>query len=252
MYQITVSLLLVFSISEGNFSYMVLFTISSFPSLCSYNWLLFSLYAECNPGFYMYQQGCVRECPAGFTSVSYSKISSYNEVAPGLHPACMPCHELCLTCSGTGPQDCLSCPPHSHLNTGTCQHQNQIQRESPDADLFPSRGRASSGILNLQLSSSLPATVAVLCCAFIAATFVVVFGLLQFRSYSLTKVYSSEASVGSVMRASFGLGMAHNSIISYKGIPTVWNEDGGNSESENDEFDIHNERTAFIKTQSAL
>ncbi|XP_060797058.1 furin (paired basic amino acid cleaving enzyme) a [Neoarius graeffei] len=206
---------------------------------------------ECNPGFYMYQQSCVRKCPAGFASVSYSEVSFYNEVGPGLHPACVPCHELCLTCSGIGPQDCLSCPPNSHLNAGTCQHL-KIQRESPDADLFQSRGSASSGILNLQLSSSLPATVAVLCCAFIAATFVVVFGLLQFRSYSLTKVYSSEASVGSVMRASFGLGMAHNGIISYKGIPSVWNEDGGNSESENDEFDVHNERTAFIKTQSAL
>lgn len=118
--------------------------------------------------------------------------------------------------------------------------------------MFPSHGSASSGILNLQLSSSLPATVAVLCCAFIATTFVVVFGLLQFRSYNLTKMYSSEASVGSVMRASFGLGMSRSGVISYKGIPSVWNEDGGNSESENDEFDIHNERTAFIKTQSAL
>uniref|UniRef100_W5U9N0 Furin-1 n=1 Tax=Ictalurus punctatus TaxID=7998 RepID=W5U9N0_ICTPU len=209
---------------------------------------------ECNPGFYMYQQGCVHECPAGFTSVSQSELSSYNDVAAVLHPACMPCHELCLTCSGTGPRDCLSCPPHSHLDllTGTCQHQNQIQRESPDAGLFQLRGSASSGIMNLQLSSSLPATVAVLCCAFIAATFVVVFGLLQFHSYSVTKMYSSEAGVGSVMRASFGLSMARSDIISYKGIPSMCNEDGGNSESDNDEFDIHNERTAFIKTKSAL
>lgn len=106
--------------------------------------------------------------------------------------------------------------------------------------------------MNLQLSSSLPATVAVLCCAFIAATFVVVFGLLQFHSYSVTKMYSSEAGVGSVMRASFGLSMARSDIISYKGIPSMCNEDGGNSESDNDEFDIHNERTAFIKTKSAL
>lgn len=203
----------------------------------------------------MYQQGCVRECPAGFTAVSQSALSSYNEVDSILHPTCMPCHELCLTCSGTGPKDCLSCPPHSHLDllTGTCQHQNQILRESPDAGLLPSRSSASSGILNLQLSSSLPAaTVAVLCCAFIAATFVVVFGLLQFRSHSLTKVYSSESNVGSVMRASFGLDMARSGVISYKGIPSMWNEDGDISESENDEFDFHNERTAFIKTQSAL
>lgn len=226
----------------------------SSPHFCAVVIDLSFLFAECNPGFYMYQQGCVRECPAGFTSVSHSDPSSYNEVDLVQHPACMPCHALCLTCSGTGPNDCLSCPPHSHLDilTGTCQHQNQIQRESPDAGLFPSRGSASSGILNLQLSSSVPAIMAVLCCAFIVATFVGVFGLLQFRSYSLTKVYSSEAGVGSVMRASFGLGTARSGIISYKGIPSVWNEDGGNSESENDEFDIHNERTAFIKTQSAL
>lgn len=202
----------------------------------------------------MYQQGCVHECPAGFTAVRPTDPSSYNEVDLILHPTCMHCHELCLTCSGTGLKDCLSCPPHSHLDllTGTCQHQNQIQRESPDAGLFPSRSSASSGILNLQLSSNLPAIVAVLCCAFIAATFVVVFGLLQFHSNSITKEYSSEAGVGSVMRASFGLGVARSGIISYKGIPSVWNEDVGNSESENDEFDIHNERTAFIKTQSAL
>lgn len=202
----------------------------------------------------MYQQGCVRECPAGFTSVSQPQPSLDNEVDAVLHPTCLPCHELCLTCSGTGSKDCLSCPPHSHLDqlSGTCQHQNQIQRESPDA-MIPSHSSASSGILNIQLSSSLPATVAVLCCAFIAATFVVVFGLLQFRSYNLTKTYSSEASVGSVMRnASFSLGMSRSGIISYKGIPSMWNEDGGNSESDNDEFDIHNERTAFIKTQSAL
>lgn len=212
------------------------------------------MYAECNPGFYMYQQGCVRECPAGFTSVSHSNSSSNNEADFVPHPACMPCHELCLTCSGTGPKNCLSCPPHSHLDllTGTCQHQNQILRESPDAGLFPLRSSTSSGILNLQLSSSLPVTVAVLSCAFIVATFVIVFSLLQFRSYSLTKVYSSEAGVGSVMRASFGLGMARSGLISYKGIPSMWNEDGGDSESENDDFDIHNERTAFIKTQSAL
>lgn len=201
----------------------------------------------------MYQHSCVHECPAGFTSVSQPQLSSFNEVETVLRPTCLPCHELCLTCSGTGPKDCLSCPPHSHLDvfSGTCQHQNQIQRESPDA-MIPSHGSASSGILNLQLSSSLPATVAVLCCAFIAATFVVVFGLLQFRSYSLTKMYSSEDSVGSVMRSSFGLGISRSGIISYKGIPSVWNEDGCNSDSEYEEFDVHNERTAFIKTQSAL
>ncbi|XP_053368611.1 furin (paired basic amino acid cleaving enzyme) a [Clarias gariepinus] len=209
---------------------------------------------ECNPGFYMYQQGCVRECPPGFTPVSPSDPSSDNEVSPVLRPTCMPCNELCLTCSGTTAEDCLSCPPHSHLDptTGTCQHQNQIQRESPDAVLFGPHDSSSSVVMSLQQLSNLPAIVAVLSCAFIVSTFVVVFGLLQFRSYNLNKVYNSGGGVGSVMRASFGLGMARSDIISYKGIPSVWNEDGGNSESETDEFDVHNERTAFIKTQSAL
>uniref|UniRef100_A0AAR2IX76 P/Homo B domain-containing protein n=1 Tax=Pygocentrus nattereri TaxID=42514 RepID=A0AAR2IX76_PYGNA len=96
---------------------------------------------ECNPGFYLFQQGCVRECPTGFTPVTRSVYTTGNEVAPVLHPACELCHTLCLTCSGIGPQDCLSCPPHSHLDlvTGTCLHQNQIQRESPASVLDQQR-----------------------------------------------------------------------------------------------------------------
>uniref|UniRef100_A0A4W4GA02 P/Homo B domain-containing protein n=1 Tax=Electrophorus electricus TaxID=8005 RepID=A0A4W4GA02_ELEEL len=190
---------------------------------------------ECNPGFYLFQKGCVRECPEGFTPATRTSFST-NEVIPLQYAACQPCHVLCLTCRGTGPQDCLSCPPHRHLDpvTNTCLHQNQIQRESPDSNPYQQVSGGSSWVMGLELSSSLPATVAVLSCAFIAATFVAVFGLLQLRSHNLTKVYSPEAGV-----------------VSYKGIPTVWQEDGANSESENDEFDIH-ERTAFIKTQSAL
>uniref|UniRef100_A0A4W4G6R2 P/Homo B domain-containing protein n=1 Tax=Electrophorus electricus TaxID=8005 RepID=A0A4W4G6R2_ELEEL len=176
---------------------------------------------ECNPGFYLFQKGCVRECPEGFTPATRTSFST-NEVIPLQYAACQPCHVLCLTCRGTGPQDCLSCPPHRHLDpvTNTCLHQNQIQRESPDSNPYQQVSGGSSWVMGLELSSSLPATVAVLSCAFIAATFVAVFV--------------------SLMR-----------VVSYKGIPTVWQEDGANSESENDEFDIH-ERTAFIKTQSAL
>ncbi|XP_026860300.2 furin (paired basic amino acid cleaving enzyme) a [Electrophorus electricus] len=207
---------------------------------------------ECNPGFYLFQKGCVRECPEGFTPATRTSFST-NEVIPLQYAACQPCHVLCLTCRGTGPQDCLSCPPHRHLDpvTNTCLHQNQIQRESPDSNPYQQVSGGSSWVMGLELSSSLPATVAVLSCAFIAATFVAVFGLLQLRSHNLTKVYSPEAGPVSLMRTGFGLGLGRRGVVSYKGIPTVWQEDGANSESENDEFDIH-ERTAFIKTQSAL
>ncbi|KAI4900385.1 hypothetical protein NFI96_012400 [Prochilodus magdalenae] len=207
---------------------------------------------ECNPGFYQFQQDCVRECPPGHTAVPPSLPASANEVPLVLHPTCEPCHTLCLTCSGTGPQDCLSCPPHSHLDpvTNTCLHQNQILRESPDGGPDQQQARGSSGVLSLKLTSSLPVTMAVVSCAFIVATFVGVFSMLQLRSRNLTKMYSVDGGPGSLMRSGFGL--ARNGIVSYKGIPSVWHEDGVISESENEEFDVQNERTAFIKTQSAL
>uniref|UniRef100_A0A8B9RGT0 Furin (paired basic amino acid cleaving enzyme) a n=1 Tax=Astyanax mexicanus TaxID=7994 RepID=A0A8B9RGT0_ASTMX len=207
---------------------------------------------ECNPGFYLFQKGCVQECPTGYAPVTTSSNPFDNKVNSVLHPICLSCHSLCLTCSGTGPQDCLSCPPHSHLDpvSNTCLHQNQIQRESPDGGLDQQVTGVLSGILRSQHSSSLPAVMAVLSCAFIMATFVGVFGLLQWRSRGLNKLYSTDTRPGSIMRSGFGLG--HSGIVSYKGIPSVWHEDGFNSESDNDEFDVHNERTAFIKTQSAL
>ncbi|XP_052006866.1 furin (paired basic amino acid cleaving enzyme) a [Xyrauchen texanus] len=205
---------------------------------------------ECNPGFYLYQKGCVRDCPAGFTPGTRSTFPPNNEVFSVPHPACLPCNAMCLTCRATGPQDCLSCPPHSHLDsvTGTCLHQNQIQRESPDG-LFQSQGVGSSRNLHRDLSSHLPVTVAVLSCAFIMATFVGVFGLLQLRTRNQNKLQSAEAGPGSGLLVGFGL---NRTAVAYKGIPSVWREDEANSESENEEFDIHNERTAFIKTQSAL
>uniref|UniRef100_A0A8C1PWI2 Furin (paired basic amino acid cleaving enzyme) a n=1 Tax=Cyprinus carpio TaxID=7962 RepID=A0A8C1PWI2_CYPCA len=186
---------------------------------------------ECNPGFYLYQTGCVRDCPGGFTAGTRSTFLPSNEVMPVLRPACLPCHPVCLTCSSTGPQNCLSCPPNRHLDaiTGTCLHPNQIHRESPDGRLFQMRGDGSS--------VKLPVTVAVLSCAFIVAMFVAVFSILQMHTRMQNKLPSAEAGPGSV---------------AYKGIPSVWREDEGNSESENEEFEIRNERTAFIKTQSAL
>uniref|UniRef100_A0A8C1XRP7 Furin (paired basic amino acid cleaving enzyme) a n=1 Tax=Cyprinus carpio TaxID=7962 RepID=A0A8C1XRP7_CYPCA len=164
-------------------------------------------------------------------------------VMPVLRPACLPCHPVCLTCSSTGPQNCLSCPPNRHLDaiTGTCLHPNQIHRESPDGRLFQMRGDGSS--------VKLPVTVAVLSCAFIVAMFVAVFAFLQMHTRMQNKLPSAEVGPGSGLLVGFGF---NRSAVAYKGIPSVWREDEGNSESENEEFEIRNEKTAFIKTQSAL
>lgn len=193
----------------------------------------------------------MRDCPAGFTPGTRSTFLPNNEVMSVLHPSCLPCHPVCLTCSATGSQDCLSCPPHSHLDVvvGTCLHQNQILRESPDGGLFQTQGDGTSLKRRPELASHLPVTVAVLSCAFIVATFVGVFGFLQLHARDQNKLHSVEAKPGSGLLVGFGL---NRTAVAYKGIPTVWGEDEGNSESENEEFEIHNERTAFIKTQSAL
>uniref|UniRef100_A0A8C1GC99 Furin (paired basic amino acid cleaving enzyme) a n=1 Tax=Cyprinus carpio TaxID=7962 RepID=A0A8C1GC99_CYPCA len=207
--------------------------------------------SSCNPGFFLHNKGCVRDCPAGFIAGTRSIFLPNNEVTSVLRPACQSCDPICLTCRGTGPQSCLSCPPHSHLDavSGTCLHQNHIQRESPDGGLFQTQGGGSSIKLHPELTSSLPATVAVLSCAFIVATFVAVFGFLQMYTRKQNKLLSAEAGPGSGLLVGFGF---NRTAVAYKGIPSVWREDVGNSESENEEFEIRNERTAFIKTQSAL
>uniref|UniRef100_A0A8C9W8Z0 Furin, paired basic amino acid cleaving enzyme n=1 Tax=Scleropages formosus TaxID=113540 RepID=A0A8C9W8Z0_SCLFO len=196
------------------------------------------LSTECSAGFFLFQQGCVRTCPPGFTPLWSVQ-------------ACLPCHTACLTCAGLSSSDCLSCPPHSHLDprSSTCLHQNQIERESPDSTF----SRTGAEDPSPQLSSGLPVTMAVLSCAFIVATFVAVFVLLQLNSGSApcggqNKLHRLECGIGTAGR----LGVGRGRVVSYRGVPTVWGEDGANSESENEEFDIHNERTAFIKTQSTL
>ncbi|XP_016148187.1 furin-like [Sinocyclocheilus grahami] len=206
---------------------------------------------ECNPGFYLHNKGCVRDCPAGFTTGTRSIFLPNNEVTSVLRPACQSCDPICLTCSGTSPQNCLSCPPHSHLDpvSGTCLHQNHIHRESPDGGLFQMQGGGSSVKLHPELASRLPATVAVLSCAFIVAAFVAMFGFLQMHTHKQNKPLSAEAGPGSSLLVGFGF---NRTAVAYKGIPSVWREDEGNSESENEEFEIRNERTGFIKTQSAL
>ncbi|XP_058854984.1 furin-1-like isoform X1 [Acipenser ruthenus] len=207
---------------------------------------------ECSPGSFLFQQGCVRECPPGMTPGTKSSdtpLDNWSE--PSLVQACLQCHTTCLTCQGPGPTDCLSCPPHNHLNpaSGTCAHQNQIQRESPDSPVGSSSSTDSSSFL--ELSSHLPIVLAVLSCAFIVASFVGVFLMLQICSgnspWGMQNKLRSLESMGGVG----GLGLGRGGIISYKGIPSgVWKEDEAFSDTD-EEFDFH-ERTAFIKTQSAL
>uniref|UniRef100_A0A674N3J8 Furin (paired basic amino acid cleaving enzyme) a n=1 Tax=Takifugu rubripes TaxID=31033 RepID=A0A674N3J8_TAKRU len=202
---------------------------------------------ECNSGYYLFEQSCVKECPAGF-SVGHQPITYTvgNSIAPASVSACLPCPPPCLTCSSLSPQACLSCPPHSSLDpfSGTCVHLNQYMRESPGNFMAAQPNRESA----LQPASQLPVTIAVLSCVAIFAIFVGIFLLLQLRSGALIKLPSLEA--GSGPGGAFSLG--GNRMVSYRGIPTVWGDDEGNTDSENDEFDAHHERTAFIKTQSAL
>ncbi|XP_061670137.1 furin (paired basic amino acid cleaving enzyme) a [Syngnathoides biaculeatus] len=203
---------------------------------------------ECNPGYYLFMQNCVRQCPAGYAVGSQPvNYTVGNNISPASVPACMACLPPCLTCSSLSVEACLSCPPHRSLNsiTGTCDRVAQYMRESPG--VFAA-GQGDAG-LQPQLSSQLPMTVAILSCMAIMAIFAGIFLLLQLRSGALVKLPSLEAGGGG-LAGSFSLG--GNRVVSYRGIPTVWGDDGANTDSENEEFDVQNERTAFIKTQSAL
>uniref|UniRef100_A0A6Q2XJB0 P/Homo B domain-containing protein n=1 Tax=Esox lucius TaxID=8010 RepID=A0A6Q2XJB0_ESOLU len=185
---------------------------------------------KCSPGFSLFLQGCVKLCPPGFTSgQQLLNLSLENWVDLSSVQACLPCHRACLTCSGPGNNNCLSCPPHSHLVLTACLHQNQVQRKSP------------SGPIVLSLSSPLATLLAVLSCAFILAAFAGVFLMLQLRSRGAPWDRRTKL---------------HSGRVSYKGIPTVWGDEDqvtfGGSESDSEELDCHSERTAFIRTQSSL
>ncbi|XP_062327768.1 furin (paired basic amino acid cleaving enzyme) a [Osmerus eperlanus] len=206
---------------------------------------------ECSAGYYLFRQGCVKECPAGFTGGSQPvNFTLGNYAEPASVPACLPCQAPCVTCRAPDPMACLSCPPHSHLDpvTATCIHLNQIERDSPGGFLVGAG--SAGGPTPAQPTSSLPVTIAVLSCMAIMTTFVCVFVLLQMRSGATVKLPSLEAGAAG-LREGLGLGGAGR-VVAYRGIPSMWGEDGMNTDSENEEFDGHNERTAFIKTQSAL
>uniref|UniRef100_A0A1A8GTN9 Furin (Paired basic amino acid cleaving enzyme) b n=1 Tax=Nothobranchius korthausae TaxID=1143690 RepID=A0A1A8GTN9_9TELE len=230
---------------------------------------------ECSPGFSLFLQGCVKLCPPGFTSgPQLLNLSLENWVDLSSVQACLPCNSACLTCSGTGATDCLSCPPHSHLVLTSCLHQNQVQRKSPLAPGFQGEKVESEATDQAADHSSrepkeppaptqLPVIVAVLSCAFILAAFAGVFFLLQLRSGGTsvawrTKLPSVFAETRRT-RAGFGLGFhrrrERKARICYKGIPTVWADEDTmvyGSESDSEDVDRHGERTAFIKTQSSM
>ncbi|KAM4619288.1 furin (paired basic amino acid cleaving enzyme) b isoform 1-T1 [Polymixia lowei] len=226
---------------------------------------------ECSPGFSLFLQGCVKLCPPGFTSATQLlNLSLENWVDLSSIQACLPCNPACLTCSGTGPTDCLSCPPHSHLVLTSCLHQNQVQRKSPTGGGLQGEGARPDGGggqgvelpgLSIAPSSQLPALVAVLSCAFILAAFAGVFFLLQMRSGDArwgwrTNLPSVETGTRGIrVGFGFGQGQERKARICYKGIPTVWGDEdmaAYESESDSEEVDSHSERTAFIRTQSSL
>jgi len=221
----------------------------------------------------------VKFCPLGFTSgPQLLNLSLESWVDLSSVQACLPCNPACLTCSDTGPTNCLSCPPHSHLVLTSCPHQNQVQRKSPPVgDLQVDRARPEGEVptavddsgggeeppgFGVAPSTRLPVAVAVLSCAFILAAFVGVFFLLQMRSGGAslgrrTKLPSVYSETGVRMGFGFGRGQRRErkARICYKGIPTVWGDEDMSayrSESDGEETGAHAERTAFIKTQSSI
>ncbi|NXO50993.1 FURIN protein, partial [Aramus guarauna] len=188
----------------------------------------------CEEGYYLHQKSCLKRCPPGFApgvqSTHYDLENSVEPIAPHL---CLPCHPSCATCAGPGPNQCLTCPAHSHFSSLdlSCSHQTQSSRASPAlAD--------GEGLAEAPPPANLPVLIASLSCVLIVVIFVTIFLVLQARSgFSLrgVKVYALDSG-----------------IISYKGLPSdIWQEEGP-SESDGEEYEAHSERTAFIRDQSAL
>ncbi|NXO76871.1 FURIN protein, partial [Sitta europaea] len=188
----------------------------------------------CEEGYYLHQKTCLKRCPPGFApgvqNTHYNLENSVEPIAPHL---CLPCHPSCATCAGPGPNQCLTCPAHSHFSSLdlSCSHQTQSSRASPA--LADGEGPAEA-----PPPVNLPVLIASLSCILIVIIFVTIFLVLQARSgFSLrgVKVYALDSG-----------------IISYKGLPSdIWQEEGP-SESDGEDYEAHSERTAFIRDQSAL
>ncbi|NXD83935.1 FURIN protein, partial [Halcyon senegalensis] len=188
----------------------------------------------CEEGYYLHQKSCLKRCPPGFApGVQSTHYELENSVEPIVPHLCLPCHSSCATCAGPGPNQCLTCPAHSHFSSLdlSCSHQTQSSRASPA--LADGEGPAEASP-----PANLPVLIASLSCILIVVIFVTVFLVLQARSgFSLrgVKVYALDSG-----------------IISYKGLPSdIWQEEGP-SESDGEEYEGHSERTAFIRDQSAL
>ncbi|XP_053933752.1 furin isoform X2 [Cuculus canorus] len=188
----------------------------------------------CEEGYYLHQKSCLKRCPPGFApGIQTSQDTMENSVEPVVPHLCLPCHPSCTTCVGPGPNQCLTCPAHSHFSNLdlSCSHQTQSSRASPA--LADGNGMAES-----RPPTNLPILIASLSCVLIIIIFVTVFLVLQVRSgFSLrgVKVYALDSG-----------------IISYKGLPSdIWQEEGP-SESDGEDYEAHSERTAFIRDQSAL
>ncbi|NXY50616.1 FURIN protein, partial [Ceuthmochares aereus] len=190
--------------------------------------------AVCEEGYYLHQKSCLKRCPPGFApGIQTSQDSVENSVESVVPHLCLPCHPSCATCVGPGPNQCLTCPAHSHFSNLdlSCSHQTQSSRASPAlAD--------GEGVAESPSPTNMPVLIASLSCVFIVVIFVTVFLVLQVRSgFSLrgVKVYALDSG-----------------IISYKGLPSdIWQEEGP-SESDGEDYEAHSERTAFIRDQSAL
>ncbi|KAG5270201.1 hypothetical protein AALO_G00189910 [Alosa alosa] len=193
---------------------------------------------ECSPGYLLFQQDCVHSCPPGYTAGA-EPLKTASPARPTTTWTRSRAPASTRTRSSASPPTPWPGRPPCNLPAGAV-----------------SEGQTATHKVRL-----MPATVAVLSCAFIVAAFVAVFAALQLRSSNAAPKRLLLAETGAGLREGLkegfrqaglglGLGMGSGRTISYKGIPSVWREDG--SESEVDEFDVHNERTAFIKTQSAL
>ncbi|XP_075071254.1 furin-1-like [Mixophyes fleayi] len=184
----------------------------------------------CDEGFFLHQKTCVNSCPPGFTaSPQPIQYTVENNIETLQANVCIACHSSCATCKAITGNDCLTCPPHSHYNIVdfSCSHQVQISRELVEV-------KEAAAVV----SSNLPLIVASLSCVMIVVAFISIFLFLQVRS--------------GVILGRKEFYMLDSRIISYKEIPSDMGHEEGFLESDVEEFDARNERTAFIKQQSAV
>uniref|UniRef100_A0A8V5GXI6 furin n=1 Tax=Melopsittacus undulatus TaxID=13146 RepID=A0A8V5GXI6_MELUD len=101
----------------------------------------------CEEGYYLHQKSCLKHCPPGFApGVQSTHYELENSVgAPSPHTSACPATASCATCTGPGPNQCLTCPAHSHFSSLdlSCSHQTQSSRASPALAEGEGAGRGS-------------------------------------------------------------------------------------------------------------